>query len=445
MLHHPNLAEGQSTYLVDSVIDFDSLKDPIAEKLLAVACMSSDVRHALPDLVDKLTPDEFQDVRYGSVWRATRSLLTEGRRISKRSLLAELSDIPTRVQLLDSLQGEWCPEESLAPAVESVKEHARFRSLREKLIRSAQMMTDADSYDEAVEFAYQQLQSLDGDASMPLGPVSFQDAAEKWLDWLNEDPEDIRVFPTPWPDLNQKLAGGLHSKRTYYVGARPGNGKTLGLFNIAQHCAEAGSPTLVISLEMPETEAVSRMMAAGAEAEYGQITRREVDDENLRRLSLYYENRVEDTKLWILDKSGLTIEKIWSIAKRMKASTHGLDVMALDYVGLVRGTDKQDGKRQQLAHITGQLSIMAKELDIAIVIAAQLNRGPEQEQTRPKPSDLRDGGSQEQDADVILLLHHEKIDGMGTGEVQVIIGKNRTGPADVTIDLPFRPHRARIG
>ena len=106
--------------------------------------------------------------------------------------------------------------------------------------------------------------------------------------------------------------------------------------------------------------------------------------------------------------------------------------------------DRSESRTAQLGHISWYFSQLAKELDIAIVYAAQLNRGPETENAEPKKSDLRESGALEQNADVIILYHHEKIEGLGTGEVTAILAKNRTG-TETKVNLAWRPNVARIG
>lgn len=421
------------------------LRDEAGENMLASALLTSSVRHTLPALMEMVAGADFYNVPLGQVWEAARGILDEGKRLSRRSLLAALPDMPHREQVVGRIQGEYVPEEGLEPAARAVREAAKWRKLQASLHRSIDAATTADSYEEAMEFALGQLAALGDDGGMPTGPRRFDQAMADWWDWMLADPEDVRVFPTPWESLNDKLAGGLHSKRSYIVAGRPGGGKTLALLNMAAFAAEAGRSVLVFSIEMPEREIVSRVASASTDVEYGRITKREIDEASLNRLAMFGENRAGDMELYVVDSSNIKIEKIRSIAKAMKNSVKGLDVLMIDHVGLVRPSDSRVGREQQVAHISWMCSLLAKELDCAVVIAAQLNRGPENDNTPPKPSDLRESGSLEQNADIVALLHHEKINGLPTGEVSIILGKNRTGPRDVVVPLPFRPHFARIG
>lgn len=425
-------------------IDESLFCDEAAEHLLAASLLSTTTRHELPALFEQVAPDDFYNGTYGALWRAAGNLHTEGKRISRRTLIAACDgEIPRVAEVVERLAGEYVPEHELAPAAQSLPEKAKWRELVRNLSGSLHAATLAEDYDEALERAQNRLARLTEGQSIPRGVRRLSDAVSDWWDYILAEDEAGDILPLPWEHLNDALAGGLHTKRTYIVGARPGGGKTLMLLNAAAGIAEAGHPSLFVSLEMPEREAVSRIMAAGAEAEYGQITRRQIDDHNMRRLALYSDHRVADTALYIIDESSMTVEKIAAHARRMKEEV-GLKFLAVDYAGIVRPTDRSEARHAQLHHISWMLSILAKELDIAIMFAAQLNRGPETENTKPKKSDLRESGSLEQNADVILLLHHELIEGIKTGDVTVVLAKNRTGP-EMEIMLPFRPHLARIG
>ncbi|WP_433662533.1 DnaB-like helicase C-terminal domain-containing protein [Nocardia sp. CA-128927] len=282
-------------------------------------------------------------------------------------------------------------------------------------------------------------------APMPEGVHKLSDAAEDWWKWQQAPADEVRIFPTPWPHLNDVIAGGLHPKRCYIIAGRPGGGKTIGLLNIGQFLGESGHPSLIFSMEMSLLEMVSRVMAAGAEASYSHITRRELDQWDLRKLELYRNGgRVDETQLYMMDHSTLTIEDMFAVARQMKHAV-GLDAVLIDYIGLVTASKGKRERRDALGHVMKEAVKMAKELDIAVVIASQLNRGPEQSSRPPVLSDLRETGDIEQDCDGAFLLHHPQIDGIPTGEIEFIVGKNRTGPAGVIVTLPWRPNYAKIG
>ncbi|WP_157978333.1 MULTISPECIES: DnaB-like helicase C-terminal domain-containing protein [Nocardia] len=280
---------------------------------------------------------------------------------------------------------------------------------------------------------------------MPEGPRKLSEVVTDWWRWLDAPPEQVRIFPTPWERLNEVIAGGLHPGRVYVIAGRPGGGKTIGLLNIAQHTGERQHPTIMFSLEMPELEMTSRLMASGAEANYGAITRREVGEYDRRKLELYGRGRVNETQLWLMDQATIDVEQIRAISGQMKRSAVGLDVVCIDYLGLVGASRGKRDRREVLGHIMKEAVRMAKELSVAVVLACQLNRGPEHANRAPVLSDLRETGDIEQDCDSAWLLHHPTMDGLPTGEVELHVAKNRTGARDVIVTLPWRPNYAKIG
>lgn len=281
-------------------------------------------------------------------------------------------------------------------------------------------------------------------APLPEGVRRLSDAVEDWWRWLHAPAEKVRIFPSPWPHLNDVIGGGLHPGRVYVIAGRPGGGKTVGLLNIGQFLAESGSPVLMCSLEMPELEMVSRIMASGAEADYGRITRREVEERDRYKLELYRGSRVAETELWLMDNPSMTVEHIGETARQMAARGR-LDAICVDYLGLVSASRGKRDRRESLGHIMKELVKLSKELSVAVVLACQLNRGPDQSSRPPVLSDLRETGDIEQDCDVAILLHHPTMEGLPTGEIELIVAKNRTGTRDTVVTLPWRPHYAKIG
>ncbi len=275
-----------------------------------------------------------------------------------------------------------------------------------------------------------------------LGNLTHVDTLlDEWWEWVDTDPNDVRTIPSPWFRLNDVIAGGFQPKRLYLTAARPGAGKSLVLTNIAQHAATHGYKGALFSLEMDKNEIIGRIMAAGAEASTSQISRREVDDYNRQKLATYT-GILQGASLWVSDEAPLTVAKIRSQCLALKQE-HGLDFVCVDYAQLLSSTHK-GSENEQLTQISKALKQLAMELDIAVISAAQLNRESTKENRPPKVSDLRGSGSLEQDADVVILLHHEVIDGQETGKVSMILDKNRTGTR-TTFEEAWRPNRSKVG
>ena len=320
---------------------------------------------------------------------------------------------------------------------EGTDKHLAFSTIAREL-ENARDMTLADGL-EHLRAVINRLAPVDNEASLK----SVEQLLDEWWEWI-EAPNDSgrgRVIPTPWPELNDVLAGGFHAGRSYLFAGRPGAGKSLGLSNFAAYAAQSGARGLLYSVEMSDIEIMSRMLAAGASAEYKQITRRDLDAYNLSRIADFSE-KFKSAPLYISDRSSLTLSRIASEARRMKAD-RGLDFVAVDYMQLLKSSIAD--RQQALTAISRETKVLSGELDVVLVSACQLNRENTKHARRPMLSDLRESGAIEQDCDVAILLHHaETADGFPTGEVEMIVAKNRTGPL-VTITAPWRPHFGRIG
>ncbi|AOE44211.1 DNA primsae/helicase [Gordonia phage Cucurbita] len=274
---------------------------------------------------------------------------------------------------------------------------------------------------------------------------SWDNALTKWFEWYEAPESERRVIPTPWPKLNQVLAGGFHAGRSYLVVARPGVGKSLVLGNGALFAAmEAWQQTALFSLEMGHVEIVSRMLAAGGDANYGQITKREIDDFNFERISQFF-NRSAGMPLMIGDTPNLNIDKAFSYVDTLANRDEGLDIAFFDYAQLIKGRAGQSTTEAN-EEVSRGLKVMSRTYNIPVVSAAQANREGVKDGGAPKMQNIRGAGAYEQDADVIIILDLETEPApphMPTGMIDFIVTKNRTGPQQ-TISMQWRPNRAKI-
>jgi replicative DNA helicase len=257
---------------------------------------------------------------------------------------------------------------------------------------------------------------------------------QQWKSW---DGNDVAVIPTPWWEVNSWLNGGLAKGRLVTIGGRPSVGKSLGGLNIAAFAAENGHPAIFFSLEMSRQEVTNRILACGTDVEMSDLIRRKLEREELDRIS-DYANRFNDMPLWVDDREKVTVEQI---AARCR-TVPNLEVAVVDYLQLVTASDSRVSREQQVAHISRSLKIMARGLDIAVVVAAQLNRGPVKDGKPRDPTiaDLRESGAVEQDSDQVLLLHRPDDD---EAAVRLICGKNRVGRTG-SVDLHFEGRFARL-
>ncbi|KLN67638.1 hypothetical protein ABM90_31360 [Rhodococcus erythropolis] len=416
------------------------LDAPDEEATITAALLSLTSRHLLPALLGRIQPADFYDVHLGMIWEAAQAIHRDGRLVSKRALLAE-KDTPAIRGRLQRLAGEPVRDTEVNRAAAALKDMSNRRHLLEALKRSAEHTSLGSSYSESLHFAAEQLSAL-SQGSTPDDTRTFADAVETWQEWVTAPKESVRTIPTPWDDVDDMLAGGLHPGRSYVIGGRPGEGKSIALLNFASYAAERGHPAIIFSVEMGETEVVSRILASGAHAEYGQVTKRNLDDFNYSRIQ-QYKTQHRDMPLTLVDKSDITIDSIAARCRTIKR-TQGLEVIVVDYLQLLKESDSKQPRERQVAQISRALKVLARELDCAVIVACQLNRNAANADRKPALSELRESGSIEQDADVVILLHHELVNNTPTGEVELVIAKNRTGRLG-SVPLMWRAHQARIG
>lgn len=320
--------------------------------------------------------------------------------------------------------------------VESATTHLAFASV-ERALHDAKTMDLAAGVDH-IRAALARVTPADES-----GPQPLSEWVSKWWEWVETPPEDGagRIMPTPWPELNEVLAGGFHAGRSYLIAGRPGSGKSLGLINFASYASMRGRIGLLYSVEMGGVEVTSRIISSEAKVEQKNISRRRFTQEDL---AMVWDttDQLKKVPLHISDRSSLTVSRIASEARRHKTDA-GLDFVALDYMQLLKSNVSD--RQKALTDISREVKVLAGELDVAMLSACQLNRGNAKDHRRPMLSDLRESGALEQDCDVAILLHHPELpDGSPTGEVELIVAKNRTGRM-CTVTVPWRPHYARIG
>jgi replicative DNA helicase len=251
-----------------------------------------------------------------------------------------------------------------------------------------------------------------------------------------------------------RFTTGWKSGELIVIGARPGQGKTSLLLNLAENIVwdrylnrtDGKGGVLVFSLEMMGSELVQRILCARAQVDLRRVKLADYDKAEEAALKQAMED-LSQVPLFVDDSFTLTMSEIRSKARRMK-ERHDIDVIFVDYLQLVKDNDRID-RHLQIGNISRGLKALARELEIPVVTAAQLNRGVEQRSSRekrPMLSDLRESGSIEQDADQVLLIYRKEdedsLAGLNTDEimpVDILVAKNRNGP---TGDVPFHFYKS---
>ena len=268
------------------------------------------------------------------------------------------------------------------------------------------------------------------------GPQPLRHLLEKTIDRIEElfkNPhQGITGVSTGYNDMDKKTAG-LQSSDLIIVAARPSMGKTTFAMNLCEHAALTNDkPVLIFSLEMPSEQIIMRMLASLGRIDQTRIRTGQLDDEDWGRLSSTMGMLLEKGQLYIDDSSGLTPTEVRSRARRVAREHGGLSMIMIDYLQLMTVPSLADNRTLEIAEISRSLKALAKELEVPVVALSQLNRSLEQRaDKRPVNSDLRESGSIEQDADLIMFIYRDEVyheDSPDKGIAEIIIGKQRNGP-----------------
>ncbi|BBX33209.1 replicative DNA helicase [Mycolicibacterium mageritense] len=254
-----------------------------------------------------------------------------------------------------------------------------------------------------------------------------------------------RGVPTGFTELDE-ITNGLHAGQMIIIAARPGVGKsTLGLDFMRSCSIKHRMASVIFSLEMSKSEIVMRLLSAEAKIKLGDMRSGRMSDDDWTKLARRM-SEISEAPLYIDDSPNLTMMEIRAKGRRL-AQKADLRLVVVDYMQLMSSGKKYESRQQEVSDFSRSLKLMAKELDVPVVAISQLNRGPEQRtDKRPQVSDLRESGSLEQDADMVMLLHRpdafDREDPRG-GEADIILGKHRNGPT-ATITVAHQLHLSRF-
>jgi replicative DNA helicase len=251
--------------------------------------------------------------------------------------------------------------------------------------------------------------------------------------------------PTNFSRLDE-LTNGLHPGQLIIVAARPALGKSTLALDFARSASiKHGMPSIFFSLEMGRSEIAMRLMSAEAAIPLQSMRKGTLHSEDWTRIAST-RGRINDAPLYIDDSPNMTLVEIRAKCRRLKQKV-GLRLVVIDYIQLMTSGKKVESRQQEVSEFSRALKLLAKELQVPVIALSQLNRGPEQRaDKKPAISDLRESGSIEQDADMVILLHRESAyekENPRAGEADLIVAKHRNGPTD-TITVAFQGHFSRF-
>ncbi len=399
---------------------------------------------------DLITENDFYKPSHRTIFASIRELHRRGQPTD----LVTISNYLMQSQQLDAIGGPTYLAEMMdqTPSTVNIKNYAqivRDKSVLRRIISTGiefidkaydQSFTDIDSFLNEVESSIYKIAEMSTNQDLMDASQLVKLSLEK-LEQLYTNKGDVTGVGSGFYDLD-KLTAGFQPGELIIVAARPSMGKTAFSLNLALSAALKEKRSVAyFSVEMGKEQVMMRMLASEARISLSQLRSGNIDEYAWPKL-INTAAKMSEAPIFIDDTSGISPFDIRAKARRMKAR-YGLDMIIVDYLQLMSMKQKVESREREVSEISKLLKGLARELKIPVIALAQLNRGVEgRSDRRPMLSDLRESGSIEQDADVIMMLFREDYYDRDTPEIkglaEVIIGKQRNGPTG-TVKLRWRP------
>ena len=261
------------------------------------------------------------------------------------------------------------------------------------------------------------------------------------LEQLYNQKQHITGVASGFIDLDNKTAG-FHNSDLVLIAARPAMGKTAFALNIASYAAvSANTPVVVFSLEMSKEQCANRILCSQAMVDSEKVAKGDISDEDWSKLAIASGELSESAGIFIDDSAGINIAEIRAKCRKLKLEKN-IGLVVIDYLQLIQGSGNAKSREQEIAEISRSLKILAKEINVPVIALSQLSRAPEaRPDHRPMLQDLRESGSIEQDADIVMFLYRDDYYNPETEAkniAEVIIAKHRAGPTG-TVELLWMP------
>lgn len=412
-------------------------------------------KDAITDAVEILKPQDFYYGRHALIFSVILELFGRNEPADAITVGAELKrrgeiDNVGGLNYLSDLVVAVPTSSNLAYYAEIVREQSMLRALVDAgtKIRQLGFTTDGMDVAELVNIAQAEVYALT-DRHLVNDYRGLTDIVPDLLEELdtNQGREDgLRGVPTGFPDLDDKL-NGLRPGQMIIVAARPGAGKSTLAMDICRSAAIHNQiPCVYFSLEMGQVELAMRVLSAEASVLLDHMIKGTMSTDSWDAVMRAAE-RMAAAPMIVDDSPNLTMTEIRAKCRRLKQQ-HDIQLVVIDYLQLLTSGGKSaESRQQEVSEFSRAIKLLAKEINVPIIAVAQLNRDPEKRNDkRPQVSDLRESGSLEQDADVVMLIHRDDMYDRNSerqGVADIIIGKHRAGPTG-TVELLFQGHYSRF-
>jgi replicative DNA helicase len=435
----------------DGQFDRTPPQDVAAEQCVLGGMLLS--KDAIADVVEILRTGDFYRPNHGVIFDAILDLYGRGEPADPVTLAAAMHDAGNLARVggaayLHTLIASVPTAANAAYYAKIVSERAVLRRLIEAGTRIVQLGYGAGrETDELVDLAQQAVY----DVTERRISEDFAVLAEMLQPTLDEieavgaQGGMMTGVPTGFTDLD-RLLNGLHAGQLIIVAGRPGLGKSTAAMDFSRAAAvKHNMASAIFSLEMSKVEIVMRLLAAEARVPLHVLRSGQLSDDDWTKLARRM-GEISEAPLFVDDTPNMTLMEIRAKARRLK-QRHDLKLIVVDYLQLMTSPKRVESRQQEVAELSRGLKLLAKEVECPVVAVSQLNRGPEQRtDKRPQLSDLRESGSIEQDADVVILLHRDDYydkESPRAGEADFIVAKHRNGPTD-TVTVAAQLHLSRF-
>ncbi len=409
------------------------------ESLLGAMLLSRD---AIGPAVEICSAQDFYKPAHAHIYEAIVSLWGRGEPADAVTVADELG----RAELLESVGGvsTLISMQASTPATTNAPRYATIieeHSLLRRLISVAGDIAEmgyqvpdnvADTIDTAESLVFKIAERRVANTTASIRELLVKSLDE--LEALYERGESITGVPTGFVDLDEQLSG-LQNQALLIVGARPAMGKTSFALNIVSNAALHNVPVLYFSLEMGHSEITQRLLCGEARVDASRMRNGRLHETDWPKINQAI-SRLGEAPIFIDDNPQCSIMDIRAKARRLKASAGGLGLVVVDYIQLMSGRGGSESRQLEVSEISRGLKILARELDVPVIGLSQLSRNLEQRtDKRPVLADLRESGSLEQDADVVMFLYRDEVynqESPERGVAEIIVAKHRNGPVGTT-------------
>lgn len=403
----------------------------------------------IANIQDTLSKEDFFERANALVYEGIINLFNAGKSVDLITLKSQLESMNVIDSVSDiSFLGSLADSVAISANAGQYADIVRDKALLRRLIQASDIIANEcyrsakaveDIVDKAEKQIYDIAQNKHEAEYTPIGEIL--ESVIMRIDELAKNKGQLTGISTGFIDLDDRTSG-LQNSDLILIAARPSMGKTAFALNIAQHVAvREGKTTAIFSLEMSKEQLVQRMLATSANVSMSNIRNATLNDSDYEEIV----NKVAElagSKLIIDDSSGITVGELRRKCRKYKMDEN-LGLVVIDYLQLMSGSMGESNRQQEVANISRSLKQLARELDIPIIALSQLSRAVEQRagDHRPLLSDLRESGSIEQDADIVMFIYREDRYDPETPKknvAEIIIAKQRNGPVG-TVELTWIP------